>query len=275
MRQCRWVGGRHDRHIVIEPFHALRPNLETLKVTRVKGHIVNVEHGPAWFLGHALGILANLAELVRRDQNELQTIDLTHQRLERECLADAALTFEQSEGHMTPLNERGEQGPKSRHILLLTDHLIALRLPNFDGLQFPVESGFKNLVLGNRVLVPLMHERHYMPEFSAPVRRDRQSPVQPGFDASVGIAEGQDLHSLCVFEIGHLSHLADEIGHYPGIGAGNPPRRNPAIGRYPQRMLGEGVVQIDKQGLIIPEDRFDIRLVELLERSQKVFRIRL
>src|ERR1035441_4412921 len=119
MGQGRWVGGSHDRDIVIEPFHALRPNLETLKVTRIKGHIVYVEHGPAWFLGHALGIFANLAELVRRDQNELQTIDLTHQRLERECLAYTALTFEQSEGHMAPLNERGEQGPKSRHILLL------------------------------------------------------------------------------------------------------------------------------------------------------------
>ena len=38
-------------------------------------------------------------------------------------------------------------------------------------------------------------------------------------------------------------------------------------------MLGEGAVHIDKQGVVIFEDRFDIRLVYPLERPQKVFRI--
>jgi hypothetical protein len=166
---------------------------------------------------------------------------------------------------MTPVNERGEQCPKSSHILLLIDDLIALRFLNLDGLKFALRSGFKNLVLGKRVLVPLMHERDHMTELSGPVRRDGKSPVQLSFGASISVAEGQNLFSLGVFEIGHLSHLTDEIRPHAAIGAGNPPRRNPSIGRHPDRMLGEGTVNIDKQGVIIPEDPFDISLVNPLE----------
>src|ERR1017187_8077137 len=40
-------------------------------------------------------------------------------------------------------------------------------------------------------------------------------------------------------------------------------------------MLGEGIVHIDKQGLISSEDLFDISLVYPLERPQEVLRIRL
>ncbi len=120
-----------------------------------------------------------------------------------------------------------------------------------------------------------MHEHYYMTEFSAPVGRDSQSLVQLSFGASVSVAERQDLFSLRVFEIGHLSHLADEIRYDAGVGAGNPPRRDPAISRYPDRMPGEYLVYIDQQGLIIPEDPFDIRLVYPLERPQKIFCIRL
>src|SRR5208282_211936 len=182
-----------------------------------------------------------------------------------EGFAHTTLTFEESERHMTPVNERGEQCPKSIHILLLIDDLIALRFLNLDGLKFALRSGFKNLVLGKRVLVPLMHERHHMTEFSGPVRRDSKSPVQLSFGASVSVAEGQNLFSLFVFEIGHLSHLTDEIRHHAGTGAGNPPRRNPSIGRHPDRMLGEDTVHIDQHGVIIPEDPFDISLVYPLD----------
>src|ERR1017187_36975 len=101
MRQRRWVCRRHNRDVVIESLHALRPNLEILIVTRVKRHVINVEHGPPWSLGHALCILPELTEMVRRDQDELQTIDLTNERLQRECFAHTTLTFEESERHMT------------------------------------------------------------------------------------------------------------------------------------------------------------------------------
>src|ERR1035437_168319 len=201
MRQRRWVCRRHNRDVVIESFHALRPNLEILIVTRVKRHVINVEHGPPWSLGHALCILPELTEMVRRDQDELQTIDLTNERLQRECFAHTTLTFEESERHMTPLDERGEHCPKSSHILLLIDDLIALRFLNLNGLKFALRSGFKNLVLGKRVLVQLMHERYHVTEFSGPVRRDSKSPVELSFGASVSIAEGQNLFSLYVFEI--------------------------------------------------------------------------
>src|ERR1035437_3735455 len=265
MPQEDGISSRHNRDVVIEPLHALRPNLETLILTRVKRHIIKVEYGPPGSLGHALGILPDLTEVVRRDQDELQTIDLTNQCLQGKCLTHTALTFEQSERHMTPLNERGEECPKSSNILLLIDDLIALRFLNLDGLKFALRSGFKNCVLGKRVLVQLMHERYYLAQFGAPVGRDSQLPVQLSFGVSVSVAQGQDLLSLGVFEIGHLSHLADEIRRHAGIGADNPPRRNPSISWHPDGMLAEGAVQIDKQGEILPEDPFDISLEYPLE----------
>src|SRR5208282_948645 len=104
-------------------------------------------------------------------------IDFTHQRLEGEGLANSTFTFEESERHVTALHERREQGAKSRHILFLIDDLIAPRFANFDGLKFSLESGFKNLVFGERILVRLVHVRDHMTEFSSPVRRGGKSPV--------------------------------------------------------------------------------------------------
>jgi len=50
-----------------------------------------------------LCIFPDLTEIVRRDQDEFQTIDLTNERLERECLAYTTLTFEESKGIWLPL----------------------------------------------------------------------------------------------------------------------------------------------------------------------------
>src|ERR1019366_7155494 len=49
---------------VIELLHALRGGLETLIMARVKGHIVDIQDGPPWFLGHALRILPDLTETI-------------------------------------------------------------------------------------------------------------------------------------------------------------------------------------------------------------------
>src|SRR5450759_721190 len=235
----------------MELLHALRCGLETLIMTRVEGHIVDIQDGPPWFLGHALRILPDLTETIRRHQDELQTIDLTDERLERESLADATFAFEKSEGHMAPFHERGEQGPQPGHVRLLIDDLIAGRFGNLDGLELPLESRFKDLVFGKRVLVVLMHERDDMSELAAPIPRTGQSTVQLGFRASVGVAERQNLLPPRVIETWHLSHPRDKIRRHSRTGAGNPARRNSRIGGYSQRLLGEDVVHIDQQGVII------------------------